>query len=91
MQLTEWSEDDFTRKYDLLYILCLQTVDGVKVFHAGTCDRDGTIVTSGGRVISITGVGNTTMEARNMAYRAVGSISFDGMYYRKDIAEPLTS
>ena len=59
----------------------------MKVFHAGTCDKDGKVVTSGGRVLGATGFGKTIVEARNNSYRAVGMISFDGMYYRKDIAE----
>ena len=58
----------------------------MKVFHAGTSRTDGAIVTSGGRVLGVTGMGKTTADARNGAYRAVGGISFDGMYFRNDIA-----
>jgi len=63
-----------------------KNLDGIKVFHAGTSEKDGTIVTSGGRVLGATGFGKTIAEARNKAYRAAYGISFDGMYFRKDIA-----
>jgi phosphoribosylamine--glycine ligase len=57
----------------------------VKVLHAGT-KRDGEkIVTSGGRVLGVTAVGNTLSAAVDKAYEAVGKIQFEGMQYRKDI------
>ncbi|HXH86947.1 MAG TPA: phosphoribosylglycinamide synthetase C domain-containing protein, partial [Nitrospira sp.] len=56
------------------------------VFHAGTVKKNGKIVTAGGRVLGITGRGNTLTEARAQAYQTVKSISFDGCHYRKDIA-----
>ena len=57
------------------------------VFHCGTRRReDGAIVTSGGRVFSATGIGPTLREAVDNAYKAVAGISFDGMFFRKDIA-----
>lgn len=60
-------------------------IDGAKVFHAGTkMDGDG-IVSSGGRVLGVTGWGDNFIEARDRAYRAVECISFDGAFYRKDI------
>jgi phosphoribosylamine--glycine ligase len=59
----------------------------VKVYHAGTVLKDGKIVTSGGRVLAITAIGNNIKSARNRAYVAVSKISFQGMYYRKDIAD----
>ncbi|MFA5859601.1 MAG: phosphoribosylamine--glycine ligase [Elusimicrobiota bacterium] len=58
----------------------------VTVFHAGTVAIDGKILTSGGRVLGVTGVGKDIREAVNRAYSAVSKISFDGMHYRKDIA-----
>ena len=61
-------------------------VEGVRVFHAGTEMRDGRVVTAGGRVLSVTGRGSTTAEARAKAYEAVAHISFEGMRYRSDIA-----
>lgn len=58
---------------------------GVKVFHAGTQFRDGSIVTSGGRVLGVTAWSPQLTEARNLAYRAVEEICFENMYYRRDI------
>jgi phosphoribosylamine--glycine ligase len=58
----------------------------VEVTHAGTAERDGEIVTAGGRVLNLTALGNTPAEARDRAYDAAGRISFDGMQMRSDIA-----
>jgi phosphoribosylamine--glycine ligase len=46
---------------------------------------DGQLVTDGGRVLAVTALGNTFMDARRRAYAAMGKIHFDGMHYRKDI------
>lgn len=56
------------------------------VFHCGTKAADGKVLTSGGRVLSVTGMGATLREAVDKAYAAVGGISFDKMFYRRDIA-----
>jgi phosphoribosylamine---glycine ligase len=56
------------------------------VFHAGTAIHDGRLVTNGGRVLDVTGLGPTVEEARAAAYAACSRISFDGMQYRRDIA-----
>lgn len=56
------------------------------VFHCGTKAEGGKIVTSGGRVLSVTGLGATLREAVDNAYARVSEISFDGLFYRKDIA-----
>jgi phosphoribosylamine--glycine ligase len=56
------------------------------VFHAGTAQEGGKVVTSGGRVLCVTGVGKTIQEALEKAYRTVSSIRFEGAHYRKDIA-----
>ena len=59
----------------------------VTVFHAGTKRAaDGSIVTDGGRVLGVTGVGATTAEAIERAYSGVKLIHFDGIHYRRDIA-----
>ncbi len=60
-------------------------IDGVTVFHAGTKLVDGQIVTAGGRVLGVTGVGATFREARDRAYAGAGRIKFDNMHYRTDI------
>jgi phosphoribosylamine---glycine ligase len=60
---------------------------GVKVFHAGTDRIDGRVVTSGGRVLGVTALGETIADAKARAYEAVGKIQFDGAYCRRDIAD----
>ena len=56
------------------------------VFHAGTAVHGGRLVTNGGRVLNVTALGPTLDAARETAYAACASISFDGMQYRRDIA-----
>ena len=63
-----------------------ERVEGAQVFHAGTQERDGTVVTAGGRVLAVSGLGPTIAEARARAYEAVGKVSFEGMQVRGDIA-----
>jgi phosphoribosylamine---glycine ligase len=60
--------------------------DGALVFQGGTAVRDGRVVTTGGRIVSVTGTGTTVSEARASAYRAVDLVSFDGVRFRRDIA-----
>ena len=57
-----------------------------EITHAGTAERDGEIVTAGGRVLNVTALGATPAEARDRAYDAASRISFDGMQIRTDIA-----
>jgi phosphoribosylamine---glycine ligase len=64
----------------------VRTMDGVTVFHAGTTFRNSEIVTNGGRVLGVTAVGADIRAARDLAYKAVEQITFDGMQYRSDIA-----
>ncbi|CAB3389490.1 phosphoribosylamine--glycine ligase [Kyrpidia spormannii] len=57
------------------------------IFHAGTARADdGSLVTAGGRVLGVTGLGDSLAQAREAAYRAVGCLRFSGMHYRRDIA-----
>lgn len=56
------------------------------VFHCGTRFDGDKVVTSGGRVMSVTGLGTNLREAVDNAYERISGISFDGMFYRKDIA-----
>jgi phosphoribosylamine---glycine ligase len=58
----------------------------IELTHAGTARRDGEIVTAGGRVLGVTGIGSTPEDARRKAYSAVKAIRFDGAQYRHDIA-----
>jgi phosphoribosylamine---glycine ligase len=64
----------------------LDEVEEAEVFHAGTAERDGEIVTAGGRVLNVTGLGATPGEARDRAYAAAERIRFDGRQLRTDIA-----
>ncbi|HZZ41973.1 MAG TPA: phosphoribosylamine--glycine ligase [Tepidisphaeraceae bacterium] len=57
----------------------------VKVFHSGTAMKDGQLVTAGGRVLSVTAIGNTLQDAHARAYEAMSLIHFDGMHFRRDI------
>ena len=56
-----------------------------KVFHAGTTLKDGQIVTSGGRVLCATAMGNSVAEAQQHAYQLAAQIDWNGCFYRKDI------
>ena len=66
----------------------LESLDSLEleVLHAGTAERDGRIVTNGGRVLNVTGIGSTPAEAREHAYAAAERIEFDGKQMRRDIA-----
>jgi phosphoribosylamine--glycine ligase len=64
----------------------LEEVQSSVVFHAGTASRDGQVVTDGGRVLGVTAKGATIAEAREKAYADAARIRFEGMQYRKDIA-----
>jgi phosphoribosylamine--glycine ligase len=59
---------------------------GVIVFQAGTARREGTLKTSGGRVINVVGTANTLAEARHLAYAGAEAIRFNGKQHRSDIA-----
>ena len=59
---------------------------GALVFHAGTALREGRLVTNGGRILDVVGLGETVAGARTAAYEAVGRIHFAGMQFRTDIA-----
>jgi phosphoribosylamine--glycine ligase len=59
----------------------------VVVFHAGTERREGRVVTAGGRVLAVSGLGPDVAAARGRAYEACSLLSFEGMHYRRDIAK----
>ncbi len=68
----------------------IQGLDGLdgadlKVFHAGTTEKDSQVVTAGGRVLCVTALGTSVGEAQERAYRAVDAIRWEGMYCRRDI------
>jgi phosphoribosylamine--glycine ligase len=62
-----------------------ETTSGVRVFHAGTAEREGRLVTAGGRVLGVTATAPVLGEAISRAYEAIARIRFDGMHYRTDI------
>jgi phosphoribosylamine--glycine ligase len=64
-----------------------RALDDVVVFHAGTATRDGSVVTSGGRVLCVTGIAADLPSALAKAYEGVDAIDFEGAFYRKDIGQ----
>jgi phosphoribosylamine--glycine ligase len=62
-----------------------QAADDLKVFHAGTAAEGGRVVTSGGRVLCVTALGDSVKMAQRRAYQAIESIRFEGMQFRRDI------
>ena len=78
---------DTPRKGDI--ISGLDEADQIgKVFHAGTsADAEGRILTNGGRVLCVVGLGDDVAAAKAQAYQALGKVHFDGMQYRRDIAD----
>ena len=65
--------------------------DGITstLFHSGTALENGALVTSGGRVMVVSALGGEIRSASEKAYRDVKKISFEGMYYRRDLGEDL--
>lgn len=74
------------RKGDVISGLESAAEPGSKIFQAGTKQTDGKIVTSGGRVLCATALGSDIKEARDNAYRLAETVSWNGMFYRNDIA-----
>ncbi|MDI6800293.1 MAG: phosphoribosylamine--glycine ligase [Actinomycetota bacterium] len=60
--------------------------NGALLFHGGTALESGRLVTNGGRVMNVTALGSDFADARRLAYEAIKEISFEGIFYRKDIA-----
>jgi phosphoribosylamine--glycine ligase len=56
------------------------------IFHAGTQEKDGSLVSSGGRVMTVTGIGSDLESARHRAYQQISIIGLEGSFYRSDIA-----
>ena len=76
--------DEYKKGFPISGIEKAEKVSGVIIFHAGTTFSD-KLVTSGGRVLGVTAVGDTLQDALNRAYRAISFIHFEGMQYRRDI------
>ena len=60
-------------------------IPGAQVFHSGTAQQGGQIVTSGGRVLGATATGDSLQQALSRAYQALGEVEFEGIYFRRDI------
>ena len=73
------------RKGDTIEGLPTVEQPDVKVFHAGTAQRDGRVITSGGRVLCVCALGDTVARAQASAYTQVHAIRWEGAYYRNDI------
>jgi phosphoribosylamine--glycine ligase len=75
---------DTPRKGDVIHGLPARTDDS-HVFHAGTAEKGGAVVTAGGRVLCVTALGDNVKAAQKRAYEVLDQISFDGMQCRRDI------
>jgi phosphoribosylamine--glycine ligase len=76
---------DYQKGKEIFGLDEIKKLSDVVVFHAGTRKKDNRIITSGGRVLGVTGLGQNIKEAIDRTYEAVGKIHFEGMHYRKDI------
>ncbi len=76
---------DYRKALPISGINAANRLPGVHVFHAGTALKDGQLVTAGGRVLSVAARGATLRAATDLAYEAAKLISFEGMFYRRDI------
>ena len=78
---------DYKKGFEILGLDDAKKLSDTVVFHAGTALKDGKTVSSGGRVLGVTGLGPNIKDAVAKAYEAVSKIHFEGMHFRKDIAE----
>jgi phosphoribosylamine--glycine ligase len=67
-------------------ISSIPTIEKAQIFHAGTTQSGETLLSTGGRVMTVTGIGADLTEARDRAYRAISQIELEGSFYRTDIA-----
>jgi phosphoribosylamine--glycine ligase len=78
---------DFAKDLPITGLDAAAQLEDVVVFHAGTAEKEGRIVTSGGRVLGVTGRGATVAAAIDKAYQGVRAISWEGLHYRTDIGK----
>ncbi len=84
--------DSYEKGFPITGIEEAEKMEGVVVFHAGTRIENGQLVTAGGRVLSVSAVGDTLKQALDRAYKSVDKIHFEGMHFRRDIgAKALSS
>ncbi len=79
---------DYAKGYEISFV---ETPANVTVFHAGTSQKDGAVVTNGGRVLAVTALGDCLETARAASQQAAEGITFEGKQYRKDIGKDLIS
>lgn len=78
--------DHYPKGLEIKGLEVVEDVENEMVFHAGTTQNsEGKTVTSSGRVLAVTGMGESLQEALTNAYHRVGNLRFEGAYYRKDI------
>ena len=77
---------DYAKGYEISFS---ETPPNVTVFHAGTAEKDGSVVTSGGRVLAVTALGDSLEAARAASQSAAELITFEGKFFRKDIGKDL--
>jgi phosphoribosylamine---glycine ligase len=77
--------DDYGTGKEITIDHAVNDLEGVTVFHAGTKQEGQKLVTAGGRVLSVTALGDTLKEALDRAYEGIGKITFEGAYFRRDI------
>jgi len=78
---------DYPKGDSINGIEAAEQLTDVTVFHAGTAEKDGRIVTAGGRVLGVTALGNTVAAAIERAYQGVEKISWRGVQFRRDIGK----
>lgn len=78
---------EFQKGYEIIGINQANEIEDIKVFHAGTKLDNNKILTNGGRVLCVTGIGNDLKSSIKKAYEGVEKISFEKMAFRKDIGE----
>ena len=82
---SEGYPDSYEKNREISIDSKLDRLDNVMLFHAGTSVRGDTLMTSGGRVLSVTALAPTLRESIDLAYQAVSAVEFDGVYCRRDI------
>ncbi len=83
-----WKPDDQVKKgVEIFGVEEAGRMIDVMVFQGGTAMVDGKLVTSGGRVMTVTALGDSVEDARRKAHEAIGKIRFEGMQWRRDIGK----
>ena len=77
----------YDKGYEITGLEKISKKENIIVFHSGTAEKNGKIVTSGGRVLGITGIGDTIDEAIKTAYEGVEVINFNKKHFRTDIGK----